>query len=213
MPVKIMIADDHVLFREGLKKLLESVEDFIVVGEAEDGDDTLKKISEIEPDILLLDINMPKMDGMEVLMHIYKKEIKTNVIIITYHDEMDYLIRAINFGVNGYLLKKSNFIELKDAIYTVIGGEKYIQSSLIPELTTKIAQQDKDKEKINSLTRRELEVLKLIAIGMYNKEIAQSLDISERTVKNHVSNIFKKIIVNDRTQAALFAIKNNIINI
>lgn len=213
MPVKIMLADDHVMFREGLKKLLESVENFMIVGEAEDGDDTLRKISEIEPDIILLDINMPKMDGLEVLMHMRKKGIKTNVILITYHDEMDYLIRGINFGANGYLLKKSSFLELKDAIMTVMDGKKYIQSSLIPELSSKMAQQDRDKEKIDNLTRRELEVLRLMAIGMYNKEIAKNLDISERTVKNHVSNIFKKIIVNDRTQAAVFAIKNNLINI
>ena len=208
-----MIADDHILFREGLKKLLEPEQQFEVVGEAGDGVEAFTKIEEVKPDVLLLDINMPGMDGFEVLMKMRENETKIKVILITYHDEMDYLLRAINLGVDGYLLKKTNYIELKDAILSVMSGERYIQPSMIPELTVKLTQQDKDNEKIRNLTRRELEVLQSLAVGMYNKEIANKLNISERTVKNHISNIFKKICVTDRTQAAVFAIKNNLITI
>lgn len=213
MAIKIMIADDHVLFREGVKMLLESDQRFEVVGEAENGIDTFDKVVDINPDILLLDINMPQINGFDVLLKLREKEIHMKVIIITYHDEMDYLIRAINLGVNGYLLKRTDFSELKAAIIAVMNGEKYIQPSMIPELKVKTSQLDRDNEKIKNLTRREVEVLKLMAVGMYNKEIANKLDISERTVKNHISNIFKKIVVTDRTQAAVFAIKSGLITI
>lgn len=213
MAIKIMIADDHMLFREGLKQLFESDQKFSVVGEAENGSEAFDKILEEKSDILLLDINMPEMDGFEVLLKLREKEIKMKVIVITYHDEMDYLIRAINLGVNGYLLKKTNFLELKNAVVSVMSGEKYIQPSLIPELNAKMTQQEKDNEKIKKLTKREIEVLRLAAIGMSNKEVANKLDISERTIKNHISSIFKKIEVTDRTQAAVFAIKNGLITI
>ena len=128
-------------------------------------------------------------------------------------NEVEYLLKAVNIGVNGYLLKDSESAELKKAILAVVNGDDYIQPSLIPLLNAKMIDIDNDSVKIEKLTRRELEVLKLLAIGKYNKEVAEELEISERTVKNHVSNIFKKIGVTDRTQAAVFAIRNNLITI
>ena len=122
-------------------------------------------------------------------------------------------MKAVDIGVNGYLLKDSESAELKKAILAVVNGEDYIQPSLIPVLNSKMLDRDSDSSKIESLTRRELEVLKMLSYGTYNKEIAEQLNISERTVKNHVSNIFKKIGVTDRTQAAVFAIRNNLITI
>ena len=142
-----------------------------------------------------------------------EKRMKIKVLVLTIHSEVEYLLKAVDIGVNGYLLKDSESAELKKAILAVVNGDNYIQPSLIPVLNSKMIDRDKDVMKIESLTRRELEVLKNLSIGMYNKEIAEKLDISERTVKNHISNIFKKIEVTDRTQAAVFAIRNNLITI
>ena len=213
MAINVMIADDHSMIREGLKQLLELEGDFKVIAEACDGVECLNKLETVTPDILLLDINMPNMNGLEVLQKMKEKRMKIKVLVLTIHSEVEYLLKAVDIGVNGYLLKDSESAELKKAILAVVNGENYIQPSLIPVLNSKMIDRDKDVMKIESLTRRELEVLKNLSIGMYNKEIAEKLDISERTVKNHISNIFKKIEVTDRTQAAVFAIRNNLITI
>ena len=134
-------------------------------------------------------------------------------MVLTVHNEVEYLLKAVDIGVDGYIMKDAEFAELKNAINCIMQGETYIQPSLVPALNNRLVSRDIDKEKINSLTKRELEVLIEVANGMFNKEIATSLNISERTVKNHISNIFKKIDVSDRTQAAVFAIKNNLIKL
>ena len=213
MSVKIMIADDHSLIREGLKNLLELEGDIEVVAEAEDGMQCLDKLEYISPDVLLLDINMPKKNGLEVLRVLKDRKSKVKVLVLTVHNETEYLMKAVDIGIDGYVLKDSESSELKKAIFAIVDGETYIQPSLIPALNSKMIEKDKDGAKIDLLTRRELEVLKLLAVGMYNKEVAEKLDISERTVKNHVSNIFKKIEVTDRTQAAVFAIRNNLVEV
>lgn len=213
MSTKVMIADDHSLIREGIKQLLEFDGSIEVISEASNGTECLDKLENIFPDVLLLDINMPEKNGLEVLDEIKKKEYDLKVLILTVHNELEYLLKAVDIGVDGYILKDSESSELKRAIQAVLDGENYIQASLIPALNNRLANRDIDKDKIDSLTSRELEVLIQVANGMFNKEIATSLNISERTVKNHVSNIFKKIDVSDRTQAAVFAIKNNIITL
>ena len=213
MSVKVMIADDHALIREGIKQLLEFDGNIEVVDEASDGGECLEKIIYSKPQILLLDINMPKVNGIEVLEEIKRQKINIKVLILTVHNEVEYLLKAVDIGVDGYLLKDSGSSELKRAIDVVMNGENYIQPELIPALNKRLVARDVDKDKIDSLSKRELEVLIKVANGLINKEIATSLDISERTVKNHISNIFKKIDVSDRTQAAVFAIKNDIIKI
>ena len=213
MAVKVMITDDHSLIREGLKQLLELEGDFQVIAEACDGIDFMEKLKEQIPDVLLLDINMPRMNGLEVLQKIKDEKIDVKILVLTVHNEVEYLLKAVDIGINGYLLKDSESSELKKAILSVVDGEDYIQPSLIPVLNAKMIDRDMDSEKIEKLTKRELEVLKLLAVGMYNKGVADELHISERTVKNHVSSIFKKIDVSDRTQAAVFAIRNNLISI
>ena len=213
MSIRVMLADDHILMREGIKQLLEFDGSIEIVDEAGDGSECLEKIKRSKPQVLLLDINMPKVNGIEVLEEIRKQKIKVKVLILTVHNEVEYLLKAVDIGVDGYLLKDSGSSELKRAIDVVMNGENYIQSELIPALNKRLVARDVDKDKIDSLTKRELEVLIKVANGMINKEIATSLDISERTVKNHISNIFKKIDVSDRTQAAVFAIKNDIIKI
>lgn len=213
MAIEVMIADDHSMVREGLKQLLELDGDILITGEASDGIECLKLLEESLPQVLLLDINMPNMNGLEVLEKIKEKKIDTKVIILTVHNEVEYLLKAVEIGIDGYMLKDSDSNELKNAILSVIQGESYIQPSLIPILNSKMIERDVEKEKLNLLTKREVDVLKLMAVGSYNKEIGEKLNISERTVKNHISSIFKKIEVSDRTQAAIFAIKNNLINI
>lgn len=213
MAIRIMITDDHSMIREGLKNLLELDGEIEVIAEAENGEDCLKKLETITPDVLLLDINMPKMNGLEVLQNLKMRKSKINVLVLTVHNEVEYLMKAVDIGVSGYILKDSESSELKKAIFAIANGETYIQPNLIPVLNSKMIEKNRDEGKIDSLTKRELEVLKLLAVGMYNKEVAEKLNISERTVKNHISNIFKKLEVTDRTQAAVFAIKNNMIQL
>lgn len=213
MEAKIIIADDHSMVREGLKQLLELDGDIRVIGEAGDGEDCLKILQKNMPQILLLDIDMPNMNGLEVLKRIKKDKMDLKVIILTVHNEIEYLLKAVEIGIDGYILKDSDSAELREAIFTVLSGESYIQPSMLPMLESKIIQRNNDQAKIDLLTRRELEVLKLLSIGLYNKEIGEKLEISERTVKNHISSIFRKINVTDRTHAAVFSIKNNLVNI
>lgn len=211
--IRVMITDDHSLIREGLKQLLEFDGSIEVVGEASNGIECLEKLNECNPEVLLLDINMPEKNGIEVLKQMKEENLPVKVLILTVHTEMDYLMKAVDIGVDGYILKDSESSELKKAIKAVRDGENYIQPSLIPSLNNHLLNRDTDNDKISLLTNRELEVLVQVANGMFNKEIALNLNISERTVKNHISNIFKKIDVSDRTQAAVFAIKNNIIKL
>lgn len=212
--IKLVIADDHSMIREGLKQLLELEGQFKVIAEASDGVECLEILSKEAPDVLLLDINMPNKNGLDVLKELNQSgNRKIKVLVLTVHNEVEYLIKAVELGVDGYVLKDSESSELKKAIMTILNGETYIQPDLIPMLNAKMISMENDYDKIDSLTKRELDVLKNLAIGMYNKEIATNLEISERTVKNHVSNIFKKIGVSDRTQAAVFAIRNNLIDI
>lgn len=213
MAITVMITDDHSMIREGLKNLLELDGDIKVIAEAENGVECLEQLNQYSPDILLLDINMPKMNGLEVLQNIKERHLKVKVLVLTVHNEVEYLMKAIDIGVEGYILKDSESDELKKAINAVYSGETYIQPNLIPRLNAKMIEKNKYVDKIECLTNRELEVLKLLSVGMFNKEIAEDLSISERTVKNHVSNIFKKLEVTDRTQAAVFAIRNNLIQI
>lgn len=209
--VKVVIIDDHVMVREGIKQLLEIDGDILVVGEAGDGEEGIKLLENMKPDVVLLDINMPKMNGLEVLEELKKRGLSHKVLILTIHNEVEYLVKAVDIGVDGYVLKDSELAVLKKAIFTIHEGNSYIQPSLTPLLKDKLEQMKEAKEE--GLTKRELEVLKLIARGMYNKEIADELVISEKTVKNHISNIFRKIDVSDRTQAAIYAIKHSYVEI
>lgn len=213
MAVKVMIADDHSMIREGLKQLLELEGDFEVIAEACDGLDCLEKLKTVVPDILLLDINMPEMNGIEVLEELKRREDPLKVLILTVHSEVEYLVKAVDIGANGYILKDSGSSELKQAINVIMSGESYIQPSLLPALNSRLINRDVDQDKLQTLTKREIEILTQVAGGMFNKEIAVNLNISERTVKNHISNIFRKIDVSDRTQAAVFAIRNNIVKL
>lgn len=186
--IEIIIADDHMMIREGLKQLLELDGTMKVIAEANDGEECLNLLNKkIHPDILLLDINMPKKNGIEVLEYIKQNKIPVKVLILTVHNEVEYLLKAVDIGIDGYLLKDSSYDELKEAIDVVISGNTYIQPSLLPALNESMEDYALDKEKIECLTKRELDVLRLISEGCSNKKISDELTISERTVKNHIS--------------------------
>lgn len=214
--IQVLLVDDHSMVREGIKQLLELDGDIKIVGEAGNGEQCLELIETLHPDVVLLDINMPLMNGLEVLEKLKEKKSKQKVLILTIHNEVEYLMRAVDIGVAGYVLKDSDSTILKEAIYAVVDGENYIDATMTPLLKEQnylkeLQKEARSKEKL--LSAREIEVLCALAEGLYNKEIASKLQISEKTVKNHVSNIFKKIGVSDRTQAAVYAIKHKFVEI
>ncbi len=213
MSIKIMLADDHVLCREGIRQLLEFDGSIEVISEVSDGDECLKQLKNIMPQVLLLDINMPKIDGIDVLKEIKKNKYPVKVLMLTVYNEVEYILKAFDLGVEGYMVKDSEVAELKKAINCLVNGETYIQPNLVPLLNKRLDTRNTDKNKIETLTKREFEILICLTKGMSNREIASEYSISERTVKNHIFNLFKKIDVNDRTQAAVFAIKNNLVKI
>ena len=213
-PINVMIADDHLMVREGIKQILELDGDIKVVAEAGNGKECIDQLDENRTDVLLLDINMPNMNGLQVLQYLREKKADVKVLILTIHNEVEYLVRAVEVGVDGYVLKDSDSSVLKKAILAVYRGDSFIQLELTPMLKKRLEDKNVSSKKYDDvLTRMEIEVLKLLAEGLFNKEIAYTLNISEKTVKNHVSNIFKKINVSDRTQAAVYAIKNNLVEI
>lgn len=210
--IKVMIADDHSMLRMGLKQILELEEDIEVIAQASDGDEALSLAETHLPDIILMDINMPGTSGLEAIEKLSQKTHPPKVIMLTIHQDREYLFKTLNLGAKGYVLKDAEPDILLEAIRNVYNGESYIQSNMTKELINeynRVTSNEKGMGEESSLTSREIEVLKLIAQGMLNKEIASALQISEKTVKNHVSNIFRKLNVYDRTQAAIYALKHN----
>jgi len=222
MPIKIMIADDHVLLRQGIRNVLELEADLQVIGEAGDGEEAVEKVAVLVPDILLLDINMPKMNGLDVVRKVSAGQTTTKIIVLTMHDDENYVIEVIKAGAVGYLLKDIEPGMLVKAIRTVFEGESYIYPSLAKKLFGEINRQHVrsleaakilERTKEERLSYRELEVLEMVCKGMSNQEVAKNLFLSEKTVKNHLTNIFRKISVTDRTQAVLYAIKHKLVAI
>ncbi len=213
--VRIVIADDHAIVREGIKNLVELSDEFEVVGLAENGKDALAICKNEKPDILLLDISMPSMSGIETMKRLLKSKLKTKVIALTIHDEKAYLVETMSLGVKGYVLKDAGSDILLEAIREVADGKEYVYPSMrkyLDQKTKKMILSGKT-DVFDLLTSRELEVIKYLGEGKSNKDISDSLYISEKTVKNHISNIFKKLGVNDRTSAAMFAVKKGLIKL
>ncbi|MBZ4644858.1 MAG: hypothetical protein PWR27_270 [Petroclostridium sp.] len=211
--IRILIADDHSMVRQGLKQIVELEEDMEVVAQASNGEEAVNLAMEVQPDVILMDINMPKVNGIQAIAQLKEKGCSSKVIMLTIHADREYLVKTVQLGAAGYVLKDADSDVLIKAIQSVYKGQSYIQptmtTELIKEFTKGVSEEHSNKNQ-NLLTQREIEVLELIAEGMLNKEIAAKLYISEKTVKNHVSNIFKKLNVSDRTQAAIYAFKHNI---
>ena len=208
----ILIVDDDSLVTKTLGTLL-SIENYVNVELYNKPEDALEYLKIQEVDLILSDFIMPNMNGIEVLQEPHERRSKVKVIMLTIHNEGEYILKAVDIGCAGYVLKDSDSNMLKKAIYTVYSGESFIQPDLIPVLNARLIKKEQEDEQLEKLTKREIEVLILLSEGLFNKEIAYKLDISERTVKNHISNIFKKINVSDRTQAAVFAIKNSLVKL
>ncbi len=209
--INVMIAEDHSMIREGLKKLLELEPDIRVIAGFSDGKVAVDRYLEIHPDVVVLDINMPVLNGLEALEKIKAMDNSAKVVMLTIHQDRQYLLKALELGALGYILKDAEAAVLIDAVRSVYNGQTYIQPSMARELVNEYKRIKNGADDPQSLlTERETEVLKLLSKGMLNKEIANVLYISEKTVKNHISSIFRKLEVQDRTQAAVFAIKNKI---
>ncbi|MBM7551442.1 two-component system response regulator DegU [Thalassobacillus pellis] len=220
MTTKIVLIDDHKLFREGVKRILDFEASFEVVAEGDDGDTAVHLIEQNDPDVVLMDINMPNMNGVEATAELIKRYPDLKVIILSIHDDENYVTHALKTGAQGYLLKEMDSDALIEAIKVVSDGGSYLHPKVTHNLVAEYRRLSETTDNSQSLraieyrkplhllTRRECEVLQLLADGKSNRGVAESLYISEKTVKNHVSNILQKMNVNDRTQAVVTAIKN-----
>ena len=212
--ISVLIADDHTLFRKGVHKMLEAEEDMKVVGEAATGREALEQARALMPDVILMDIKMPELDGIEATRILCREMPHIGIIFVTMSQEDEFVFRGLQAGGRGYILKDSDPETMLRAIRAVAHGE----SLLGPTIAQKALRQfsalpGKQAPLVDELTSRELEVLTLIAEGLCNKEIARELTISEKTVKNHINNIFTKLHLYDRTQAMLYAIRKGLVKV
>ncbi|MFC4557534.1 response regulator [Virgibacillus kekensis] len=216
---RIVLIDDHKLFREGVKRILEFEPSFEVVAEGDDGLVASKLVKEHNPDVVLMDINMPNMNGVQATADLVRHFPSTSVIILSIHDDESYVTHALKTGARGYLLKEMDSNSLIEAIKVVSEGGSYLHPKVTHNLVQEYRRLARENvsggpdngveyhKPLHLLTRRECEVLQLLADGKSNRAVAESLYISEKTVKNHVSNILQKMNVNDRTQAVVQAIR------
>ncbi len=211
--IKILIADDHPVVREGLNAMLSREVDFQVVGEAKDGAEAVNKVAELRPDVVLMDLRMPEMDGVEAMRQIRTNDPKVKFIILTTYSDDDYIFSGIEAGARAYLLKDAPREELFKAIRSVHRGESLIQPVVASKLLDRFSQLSRRTPSGEELSERELEVLCLMAKGAANKEISAELKIAQSTVKTHITNIFQKLGVNDRTEAVTRALKRGIIRL
>jgi DNA-binding NarL/FixJ family response regulator len=217
-PIRTMIVDDHALFRRGLEMVLDEEPDIELVGQASDGAEAVEKAAESLPDIVLMDIRMPRSSGIEACRAMKEAAPSAKIVILTISDEEEDLFEAIRAGASGYLLKDIPLDEVADTVRAVHGGQSLINPSMAGKLLTEfatLARRD-DEERVQEvpaprLTEREMQVLKLIARGMNNRDIAKELFISENTVKNHVRNILEKLQIHSRMEAVMVAVREKLI--
>jgi DNA-binding NarL/FixJ family response regulator len=202
--IRIVIADDHRLFREGLRRLLELEYDIEIVGEAKDGAEAVDLILLTDPDVVLLDINMPKLDGGEVIKHLRGSNIHSRFMAITAYDDEEHLANLSAQGINGYILKSSSMPDLLAAVRSVSDGESYVDPKVAGKLLSSFKRRE-ENDVMQLLTQREKEVLFWLSQGFNNLEISAKMVLSEKTVKNHISHLLKKLNLSDRTQAAVLA--------
>jgi DNA-binding NarL/FixJ family response regulator len=217
-PIRVLIADDHALFRRGLEMVLDEEQDIDLVGQASDGAEAVAKAGESLPDVVLMDIRMPKTSGIEAARAMKEAAPSAKIVILTISDEEEDLFEAIRAGASGYLLKDIPLDEVAEAVRAVHGGQSLINPSMAGKLLTEfatLARRDEEERPQQvpapKLTDREMEVLKLIARGMNNRDIAKELFISENTVKNHVRNILEKLQIHSRMEAVMIAVREKLI--
>ncbi|AJG58010.1 response regulator [Bacillus cereus] len=206
MKIKLLLVEDHHIVRRGLVFFLKTREEFEIVGEAENGEDALTFVRTERPDVVLMDLSMPKMDGIEATKQIKQYDETIKILILSSFSEQDYVLPALEAGADGYQLKEVQPEQLVASIIAIYEGNANFHPKVTPALLGRSAVKKEDP--FSMLTKREQEVLQEIAKGRSNKEIAAELHITEQTVKTHVSNILAKLEVDDRTQAALYAVKH-----
>jgi DNA-binding NarL/FixJ family response regulator len=211
MAIRVLIADDHHVVRRGLVFFLKTQKDIEIVGEAKNGEEAVELAKKLQPDIVLMDLVMPVMDGIEATREIKKSVPNVEILMLTSFSDQEHVIPAIEAGAAGYQLKDIEPDELVEAIRQTVRGEKTLHPKATTHLFQRFTQKDTKDDPFSVLTNREKEVLQEIAKGKSNKEIAASLFITEKTVKSHVSHILAKLNVADRTQAALFAVKHGLV--
>ncbi len=213
LPVTVLIADDQTLFRAGLAGLLSRDPRIEIVGEAADGEDAVRQVIQLAPDVVLMDLRMPVLDGVEATRRIVSERPATKVLVLTTFDTDTYVIQALSAGASGYVLKDSMPDAIASSIVAVMSGERVIASAVANRVIDMLTGSSTPKEFYDGLTPREVEILQLIANGMANKQIAYRLKISEKTVRNHVSNMYEKLGIYDRAQAVLYAVRKGLIEI
>lgn len=214
--IRVLICDDHALFRRGLVMVLESEDGIEVVAEAEDGEDAIAKAAEAAPDVILMDVRMPKMSGIDATRAIADVVPAAKILMLTVSDEEEDLYEAVKAGATGYLLKEISIEEVANAIRAVITGQSLISPSMASKLLSEfnnLAKAAQQKVLAPKLTDRELQVLKLVAQGLSNREVAEQLYISENTVKNHVRNILEKLHLHSRMEAVVYAVREKLLDI
>lgn len=216
--IRVLVADDHVLYRRGLEMVLGQEPDIEIVGEANDGMEAVAAIEELLPDVVLMDVRMPRLSGPEATMKVKESVPSTKIIMLTISDEEQDLYDAVRAGANGYLLKDVPGEQIADGIRQVQGGMSLISPSMASTLLSEFAQMIKRQEErpsmpVPRLTDRELQVLKLVARGMANRDIAKELVISENTVKNHVRNILEKLQLHSRMEAVMYAVREKLLEL
>lgn len=212
-PIRILLADDHVMVREGTRRILERHEDLAVVGEAGDGLETVELAQQTKPDIILMDISMPVMNGIDATRKVKEVCPRTAVLVLTAYDDDQYVFAILEAGAAGYLLKNARSSELIDAVRRVRAGESVLHPSVAKKVLRRLAAPTERTEEQDILTPRELEVLQLAGRGLSNREIAQQLVLSPRTVESHMANIFSKLGVGSRTEAVLVGLRRRWIDL
>ncbi len=214
MTIKVLIADDHKLFRQGLIGLMKTREDLVeVIGEAETGEEAIALAERLQPDVILMDIYMPQMDGLQAAKEIHGRFPKIAIVMLTSSEKDGHLYEAVQVGVSGYLLKSLDATELFDLLKGVVKGETAMTRAMAGKLLKTVANRMADGDKgEQSLTERELLVLRLVASGASNQDIADKLTISINTVKSHLKNILEKLQLENRTQAATYALKHGLVS-
>lgn len=213
MALRVLIVDDHALMRRGVAQVLALERDIVLAGEASGGREAIEKTKSLDPDVVILDISMPDMSGLAAASAIKKGCPRVGIVILTIHDDEEYVYEAARVGVSAYVMKDVDPTELVKAVRAAAEGKTYVHPSIVPKLLKGYARTPASgSQQLQSLTRRELEILDLVSQGFSNKEIADRLFISEKTVKNHLSSVFGKIGVDDRTEAALFGLRHGLGN-
>ncbi len=214
-PIRIVIADDHPIFREGLRRLLEAEPGLTVIGQAGDGHEALKMVEELKPDVLLLDLAMPKMSGLDVLRELNDMRSGVRTVLLTAAIERDEAVQALASGAHGVVLKESATQLLYRCIHSVASGEYWIGHDRVADILKSVAEEHRRPQApspASMLTKRELQLVGAIVGGASNKDIAQELKLSEQTVKNHLSNIFDKVGVSNRLELALYALHHRLLD-